>query len=286
MKLILFAFVISVALASCSRQDSGVDSISEKKYKSIFQYEADIEKPIIAKKSNLAPENKFIRKYMEMVYGAYRPEADCWLSPESEDAFRYCMEIKRVNNISINGREYKFVEANGLFVNHRKQVDPHNAPHVAPGVSGLFVFTKQGDGWLSVSSIPIFESKSWGYSGVNDKSFTQFGPDVYGWQISDGGMWQGQIVESLFFVAFLDNKLRIILDFPISFNADGFGDEELIKTNFENMINIDTTKVLHNLYFLNLLHNKKGIRKKYIITYNNNEKKYNYPEGIERKKSN
>lgn len=282
MKPIAFACIISIALVSCSSQGgSETNSSSSSKYKSIFQYyETKIEKPIKSQKINLAPENKFILRYMEQFYEEYRPESDCWMTPESEGTFRYCMEIKRVKNVQIRGVEYKFVEANGLFVNHRNQVDPNNAPHVAPGVSGLFVFAKQGNDWHSVSNIPIFESESWGYSGIDEKSFSRFGPEVYGWKISDGGMWQGQITENVFFVALINNQLLKVLDFPVMFNADGFGNEDLIKNNFKNEISIIESKNKNNMFFLRLVHKSRDINKSYELSFDSDKKIFIYPKDI------
>lgn len=272
-----------ITLSGCMRQgnESNQGAINEK-YKSIFQHEIEIESPSIAKKSNLAPENKFIRKHMEKVYGTYRPEADCWMLPKSPDMdIRFCMEIKRVNDVQIKGIAYKFVEANGLYVNEKNLIDPDGGPHVAPGMSGLFVFQQQNKDWTLVSKIEEFKSETWGRSGIDEKSFTQFGPEVYGWQISDGGMWQGQIYQGLKYVALIKDNLLQILDIPISYNADGYDNKELMANNFENEIKINKLEIHNGLYVIDLT-GIKAANYKYDsrITFNEDLKIYEYSSAL------
>jgi hypothetical protein len=276
--LLLAAFVI----ASCSRHDSNNSAVdSGKKNKSIFQQDSRKISIDVEKTGSLSPDNEFIRKHMAKFYSDYVPGSDCWMLVKAPDTdLNYCMEIKRVNDVMINNSPHKFVEINGLYVNHKGFVDPDNAPHVAGGKSGFYVFAKNNNDWQLIEKIVEFNSETWGRSGVDEKSFSQFGPAVHGWKISDGGMWQGQIYESTIFVAFINGKLIKILDFPITYNADGYGSEDFIKKNFTNVLEVDKSKIANNLYVLHLTFKNKDIDKNYEIKFDSKSNAYLYPNEL------
>jgi hypothetical protein len=192
------------------------------------------------------------------------------------------MEIKRIHNVDIDNKKYKFVEVNGLYVDEKGRIDPDNAPHVAPGISGFYVFNKDKKKWNLISKIPEFRSKTWGKSGVDESSFTEFGPNVYGWKISGGGMWQGQIYEDVSYIALVDNHLAKILDFPLLFNADGFGNEELIEENYESEIVINHNKTINGLFVLDFNYSSYETNKKYSISFNKEKNRYLYPAELSR----
>lgn len=248
---------------------------------SIFQQKED-PYTIVENNENINDsDNQFIKDYIAENYSTFVKEYNCWMLPESKDSYiKYCMEIKRINDVLIKSIEHKFVEINGLYVNEKNIIDPDNAPHVAAGKSGFYVFKKENGKWSVVSKIIEFNSETWGVSGVNKDSFTQFGPESYGWKISDGGMWQGQIYKNIIFIALVDHQLKKILNFPMTYNADGYGVEEFIKNNFQNKLIIDKTEIQNDLYKLQLASTKDGKTKSFTISFNREKGEYEYPQGL------
>jgi hypothetical protein len=280
----LLLSVIAMTLASCSQNNEDVSAnTNNSKNQSIFIKEKKPKFFYKEKAAEISPEDKFIKSHMYDSYAEYDANYGCWnLDKEKDSYINYCMEIKRIHNVDINNNKYKFVEVNGLYVNEKGRIDPDNAPHVAPGISGFYVFTADKKKWNLISKIPEFHSKTWGKSGVDESSFTKFGPDVYGWKISGGGMWQGQIYDDVSYIALVDNHLAKILDFPLSFNADGFGNEELIEENYESEIVINHNKIINGLFVLNFKYSSKVTKGNYSVSFNKEKNRYLYPTELSR----
>jgi hypothetical protein len=273
--------LIAISLASCSKNSDDISTnANSSTNQSIFIKDKKPKFTYKEKAAEISSENQFIKSHMYDSYAEYDADYGCWnldKEKEKDSYINYCMEIKRIHDVDIDNKKYKFVEVNGLYVNEKGRIDPDGAPHVAAGISGLYVFIKDNKKWNLLSKIPEFHSQTWGQSGVDESSFTKFGPDVYGWKISGGGMWQGQIYDDVSYIALVDNHLAKILDFPLSFNADGFGNKELIKENYEGEIVINHNKTINGLFVLDFNYSSYETNKKYSISFNKEKNRYLYP---------
>lgn len=236
----------------------------------------------VERATEISPENQFIKSHMYDSYAEYDANNGCWnLDKEKDSYYYYCMEVKRIHNLVIDNKEYKFIEINGLIINKENgRIDSKGGAHASPGISGLYVFTKDNKKWNLVSKIPEFHSSSWGKSGVDESSFTKFGPDVYGWKISSEYVGFGELYESVSYIALVNNHLTKILEFPLTFNADGTENEERIKENFKNKIVINHNKTINGLFLIELNYSSIETKKTYSIIFDVVKNMYLYPTDL------
>lgn len=182
---------------------------------------------------------------LDKVYGAYNPQQKCWVTMDESEQ-HYCMTIDRTDKRETVTGNRLYVLATGTAVNEKGEAD--NA-HVISGLIGAFVLEEHNGQTEIIASDPKMPMGTYGLPPTNWR-LSLLGPsDYWGWQNTDGAVYQGISGSSHTLLAPYGHTIRNLAGFWADFDDSGSccGDQNT-RTNIKTQLVIDTSKNTARVY--------------------------------------
>ncbi|MFZ1365130.1 MAG: hypothetical protein WAS90_09590 [Brachymonas denitrificans] len=198
-----------------------------------------------------AQVTKAVGDMLNRAYSGYSAKGRCWIGVHPE-AGRYCMQIDRIDYLTVEGVQRTYVLLHGIKVNER---DGSDGAHVDVGMAGAFVAVQSSAGTEILAGNAMVAVGSSGQAPKNWK-FVKLGPDNYwGWLNQWGDCHQGYCGSRASILAPYGKSIRDLAGFAVEYSNQGACNDKACEKsadNWSSVLEIDSAQVDQRVFPLQL----------------------------------